>query len=101
MARNTARPEPGIATDEELSEAVNALRDALGEDIVDRVHAQRFDYGSDRANEIIEVWLTDAMQATKETVLNDALKSDAPVRLRDLEDGGEHLLTFYPSNQKE
>jgi len=99
MARNTARPEPGIATDKELSEAVDALRDALGEDIVDRVHAQRFDYGSDKGNEVIEVWLADAMQATKETVINDALKSDVPVRLRDLESGVNYLLTFYPTNQ--
>ena len=101
MARNTARPEPGIATDNELNAAVDALRDALGEDIVDRVHAQRHDYGADRGNEVIEVWLTEARQATKETAINDALKSDAPVRLRDLESGVDHLLTFYPTNQDE
>jgi len=100
MAQKTARPEPGIATDKELTEAVDALRDALGEDIVDRVHAQRNDFGSDEGNEVIEVWLTDAMQATKETVINDALKSNAPVRLRKLEQGKTHLLTFYPQNQK-
>jgi len=98
--QNETRPEPGIATDKELNEAVEALREALREDIVDRVHAQRFDYGSGRGNEIIEVWLTDAMQATKETVINDALKSGAPVRLRDLEEGTTYLLTFYPTNQE-
>jgi len=101
MAQQTGRPEPGIATDKELKDARDKLRDALGDDIVDRVHAQRFDYGSDRGNEIIEVWLTDKMQATKETVINDALTSDAPVRLRDLEQGSKFLLTFYPTNQAE
>lgn len=103
MATNT-RPEPGIATDEELRNATKKLSDALRDDIVSEVKAERFGItagisGNDWT-EVITVKLTDNLQATKETVINDALKSDAPVRLRDLEQNSPDVLTFYPTNQQ-
>jgi len=101
MATNY-RPEPGIATDDELRNAAKALADALRDDVCKEVQAERFsNMASDEWSEIIIVRLTDNLQATKETVINDALKSDAPVRLRDLERDDENKLTFYPTNQKE
>jgi len=98
------RPEPGIATDEELRTAARKLADALEDNIVREVKAERFGISAgisgDSWTEVITVRLTEKRQATKETVINDALLSDAPVRLRDLEQGTECELTFYPTNQQ-
>jgi hypothetical protein len=98
------RPEPGIATDEELRTAARELADSLRDDIVREVKAERFgtvaQFSGDPWTEVITVKLTEKRQATKETVINDALTGDAPIRLRDLEEGNEDKLTFYPTNQQ-
>jgi len=99
MGQRTYRPEPGIATDKEYTEAVDALKEALeGLDVT--VNPRRDEPGRDRWDEVIQVDGIGDYPATKTTVVNDALLSDAPVRVRDLQ-GESSSMTFYPINQGE
>jgi hypothetical protein len=104
MATNK-RPEPGIATDDELREAAKAIADAVDGDLIKSVQCDRFDthagLGGDSWTEVITVTLSEKRQATEETIINDVLKSDAPTRLRTLERNEDGKLTFYPTNQAE
>lgn len=97
---DTTRPEPGIATDEELREAVSELRDSVTDRRVDEISAERLSpdaYGTAEWSEVIKVRLSDHDMATKETVINDALLSDAPIRLREIRE--DRVVEFYPTNQ--
>jgi hypothetical protein len=99
---DTTRPEPGIATDEELREAVSELRDAVADRCVDKMYAERLSpdaYATSEWSEVIKVRLSDHDMATKETVINNALLSDAPVRLREIRE--DRVVEFYPTNQAE
>ena len=99
MQGSTYRPEPGIATDEEYTAAVEGLKEALA-DLEVTVEGLRDTPGNDRWSEVIRVSGIGGYPATKTTVVNDALLSDAPVRVRDLH-GESSEVTFYPTNQAE
>jgi len=97
------RPEPGIATDDELETAADALWDAIEDTDAIHVTCDRHDVirgRDDDATEVITVELEDGGDYRKTEVVNTALKSDAPVKLRSMDDG-EHWLTFFPTNQAE
>jgi len=98
MGESTYRPEPGIATDKEYTEAAEALKEAL-DDLDVHVEPLRDTLGRDRWDEVIRVSGIGDYPATKTTVVNDALLSDAPVRVRDL-NGESSEMTFYPINQQ-
>lgn len=107
------RPEPGIATDEELRDAVSQLREVVHDHwLEDRagepaITAERFDaghYGVDEWDERITVQLNrdrGSPMVSKTEVINCVIKSDAPVVLRDLSRDDEYKLQFYPTNQAE
>jgi len=103
MAQQTARPEPGIATDEELETAADALWDAIEDTGAYTVDCDRFDPVLDEdGSEVITVHMEEDSRDEwgKTEVINAALQSDAPVKLRNY-NGGNSFLTFYPTNQDE
>jgi hypothetical protein len=101
MAQQT-RPEPGIATDDELETAVEALRAAIDDEIVSDLYAERFAaLWAECGDETITLHLDERYSATKERAINQAMQSPAPVVVRDLHEGDENKLTFYPTNQAE
>jgi len=93
------RPEPGIATDDELRDAVEALRAALSDEPgFEKLLAERFHGPSPHDSETIDVFVTDGDDFTKTHIINAALASDAPVTLRSIEQGSRKV-SFYPTNQ--
>jgi hypothetical protein len=103
------RPEPGVATDEELREAVAKTREAIPSVYLEEkageyaVTAERFSptrYGDFEWSEVITVKLADTHSTSKTNVINELLTSDAPVVLRDLGRDGNRELTLYPTNQQ-
>ena len=102
MATST-RPEPGIATDDELETAVDGLRAALDEEIVADLYAERFAalWADEDGDETITLHLAERYSATKERAINQVMDSPAPVTVRDLHTDEENKLTFYPTNQAE
>lgn len=106
---NTVRPEPGIATDRELSVAVSEASGAIPDHYLDKrpgeqaVYAERLSpdsYGVDEWSEIIKVQLKGNDGYVKTQVINALMDSDASVHLRDLEQGHSQI-TLYPTNQAE
>lgn len=101
MATDTTRPEPGIATDEELETAADELWGAIEDTSATRVWCDRFDaiVGGD-GSEVINVEF-DGGSYSKAQVINAALQSDAPVKLRDCGGDPGAIVSFYPTNQAE
>jgi len=103
MGRSTTRPEDGIATDKELETAADALWDAIEDTGAFTVECDRFDPILDKAgSEVMTVHMEEGHrdEYSKTRVINAALQSDAPVKLRNYEPNNT-FLTFYPTNQGE
>jgi hypothetical protein len=109
MGQQTARPEPGIATDKELETAADALWDAIEDTYAYTVDCDRFDPAlCDRfdpvlespGSEVITVHMEEGHRGeyAKTQVINAALQSEAPIKLHNHHE--EHsYVTFYPTNQ--
>jgi hypothetical protein len=116
MAPNTShsarrRPEPGIATDEELREAVQAVERAVPDRLTANdgetapIYAERFArrrQPTDDCTERIIVRLAKRRSATPTAVINALLDADdVPVHVRSLARDDERTVTLFPTNQGE